>query len=31
MQRMLPPPTVIAEDLREFEKQSEEGNRIGPR
>ena len=31
IQRMLPPPTVIAEELQECKKQSEQENRIGPR
>ena len=28
---MLPPPMVIAEELRECKKQDEQGNRFGPR
>lgn len=31
IQQMLPPPLVIAEELGECKKQSEEGNSIGPR
>ena len=30
-QGVLPPPTVIAEELGECKKQGEQGNRIGPR
>ena len=31
IQQMLPPPLVIAEELGECKKQSEEGSSIGPR
>jgi len=31
IQQMLPPPMVIAEELQECRKQSEQENRIGPR
>ena len=31
IQQMLPPPTVIAEELQECKKQGEQENRIGPR
>ena len=31
IQWTLPSPTVIAKELREYKKQGERGNRIGPR